>query len=185
MVVRRLGVALLVAAWAAAPLGASAAVAATIGDFAGLWRGVELSAPGGGPAPGDLTAEDLGVAIAPERDGFKMAWTPPGGERVEASFAPSDRPGVFLVRPSTNPLLSLFVSPETGNPLKGERLLWSRLEGDALVVYSLELDEEGDFDLRRYAWTLEGGGRMGLDFSRLSEGLTETALTGRLERVGG
>ena len=179
--------ALAVAGTGAAPFGAEAA---SIADFAGAWRGVEVTGPEGGPLPFErLAPEDLSVTVVPDGDGFRMAWTQPGGERVEAAFAPArGRPGVFFVRPSSNPLLGLFFSPETGNPLKGERLLWSRLEGDTLVVYNLKLHEDGDFYLNRYAWTLEGDGADGvmtLEFSRLSEGLTEQAFTGRLQRAEG
>ena len=163
---------------------APAATAASFADFAGTWRSVELSAPADPVASGSTPGE-LGVTVAPEGDGFRMSWTQPEGDRVEASFAPTDRPGVYFVRPGGNPLLGLFFSPETGNPLKGERLLWSRVDGDTLVVYGLELRDDGNFDLRRHAWTLaDGGDTLTLEFSRRSAGLTKEVLTGRLERTG-
>lgn len=181
---RWLGATLLVGAFAAgAPLVGTAEAAAAIADFAGKWRGVEVTAAGGG-APFGVEPGDLDVTVAPDKDGFRMSWTTPDGDRVEAAFAPTDRPGVFVVRPSSNPLFGLFSSPETGNPLEGERLLWSRLEGDTLVVYNLALEDSGDFRLNRYAWTLADGG-LTLDFNRLSQGPTKQTLSGRLERAGG
>ena len=182
---RWLGATLLVGAFAAAgaPL-IRAAEAATVADFAGRWRGVEVTEGAGRDAPLGVEPGDLDVTVAPDKDGFRVSWTTPDGDRVEAAFAPTDRPGVFVVRPSSNPLFGLFSSPETGNPLQGERLLWSRLEGDTLVVYNLSLDDSGDFRLNRYAWTLADGG-LTLDFSRLSQGPTKQTLSGRLERAGG
>jgi hypothetical protein len=159
------------------------ALAATVADFAGVWRGVEVEVVEGDD-PFELAPEDLNVTVARDRDGFRISWNAPDKQRIEAVFAPTDRPGVFFVRPSGNPLLDLFRSPATGNPLLGETLLWSRLEGDTLVVYRLMLERDGGFDLHRYAWTLESAETLALDFSRLSEGPTRVAFVGRLQRAG-
>lgn len=177
---------LLFAALAAAPPPRAAAQnAASIADFAGTWRGVEV-AEVGGDSPPAVTPADLGLTVAPEQRGFRLNWKRPDGERVEAAFAPTDRPGVFDVQPSTNPLLGLFFSPATGNPLEGETLLWSRLEGRTLVLYSLQLDQGGGFTLHRAAWTLQDDGRhLALDYSRLAEGPTKAIVAARLERAAG
>jgi hypothetical protein len=176
---------LLLVALAGAPPRAAAQNAASIADFAGTWRGVEVGEVGG-ESPPAVTPADLGLTVAPEQRGFRLSWRWPDGERVEATFAPTDRPGVFFVQPSTNPLLGLFFSPATGNPLEGETLLWSRLEGRTLVLYSLRLDQGGGFGLHRATWTLQDDGRhLALDYSRLAEGPTEVTVAARLERAGG
>ena len=176
---------LSVALAGAPPPRAAAQDAASIADFAGTWRGVEVG-EAGGESPPAVTPADLGLTVTPEQQGFRLNWRRPDGERVEATFAPTGRPGVFDVQPSTNPLLGLFFSPATGNPLEGETLLWSRLEGRTLVLYSLHLDEGGGFALHRAAWTLQDDGRhLVLDYSRLTEGPTKATVTARLERAAG
>jgi hypothetical protein len=176
---------LLSAALAGAPPWAAAQNAASIADFAGTWRGIEV-AEVGGDSPPAVTPAGLDLTVAPEQSGFRLSWRRPDGERVEATLAPTDRPGVFDVQPSTNPLLGLFFSPATGNPLEGETLLWSRLEGRTLVLYSLQLDQGGGFQLHRAAWTLQDDGRhLALDYSRLAEGPTKATVVARLERAAG
>ena len=167
------------------PPGAEAQDAATIADFAGTWRGVEVEEVAGASPPAVAPA-GLDLTVAPEQRGFRLGWRWPDGNRVEATFAPTGRPGVFDVQASTNPLLGLFFSPATGNPLEGETLLWSRLEGRTLVLYSLQLDQYGGFGLHRAAWTLQEDGRhLALDYSRLAEGPTKATVTARLERAAG
>lgn len=138
----------------------SAAQAAEIEDFAGRWQAESVS---GAAADLGIEPSDLAVEIAPAgTDGFIVRWTAlePGDrglqrEPVEARFAATERPGVFAFRKDASLLASLFASPEAGNPLAGDRLLWARIEDDTLIVYGLALDRDGSFVLDRYARTLE------------------------------
>ncbi len=163
---------------------------ARIDDFNGDWHGAELQASN---ATVTLAPGDLDVELRVEGSGFHMAWT--GLERqadgrlerqkVEASFTPTDRPGVFAFDPGKPSLLSrLFADPATANPLKGETLLWARLDGPTLTVYSLSIDDHGRFDLDRCARTLADHG-MTVHYTHRIENDRILTVEGRLERAGG
>ncbi len=167
-----------------------AAADAKIDDFQGDWHGTELHASDPSAA---LAPADLDVTLSPEGSGFRMAWT--GFQRqadgrlarqkVEAGFTPTERPGVFAFDPGKPSLLSrLFADPATANPLKGETLLWARLEGSTLTVYSLAIDDHGGLDLDRYARTLADDG-MTVRYTHRIENDQILTLEGRLERAGG
>ena len=163
-----------------------------IDDFYGNWQGVDLHATGtdGSVAP---TAADLNVRLRREDAGFQMSWIAferQGGaglkrQKFDASFTPTNRPGVFAFNPGKPSLLSrLFADPATGNPLKGETLLWARLEGATLTVYSLAIDDHGGFDLDRYARTLTDDG-MTVRYTHRIENDRILTIEGRLEKAGG
>ncbi len=172
-------------------LGTTASLAddATIGQFSGGWRGAEVNASGGLA----LTPQDLDIRIRPDNDGFRIDWTGFARrddgqltrEKVEASFSPTDRPGVFAFSPGGKSLLGrLFADPATGNPLKGETLLWARLEGKTLTIYSLAVNSRGGFDLDRYARTLTEDG-MTVRYTRRIENEHVLTIEGRLKAAGG
>lgn len=172
--------------------GGAAADDATIEDFSGSWRGVELQSSGADEGL-EFKPEDLDVQIRIAGDGFHMSWTglarQNGGEltreKAEASFTPTDRPGVYAFDAGDASLFSsLFADPATGNPLEGETLLWARLAGSTLTVYSLSVDDQGGFDLARYARTLTDQG-MAVRYTRRIENDVILTLEGRLEPAGG
>lgn len=161
---------------------------ATIQDFSGSWRGVEVSTSGddGGLA---FTPEDLNVQIRTDGAGFAMSWTgfsrtddnKLARQEIEASFMPTDRPGVFAFDAGAPSLFSrLFADPATGNPLVGETLLWARLAGPTLTVYSLAIDDRGGFALDRYARSLTDQGMTARHTLRTENDLVLT-IDGRLE----
>jgi GH43 family beta-xylosidase len=78
----------------------------------------------------------------------------------------------------------MFASPETGNPLEGETLLWARIDTDMLAVYSLTIDENGGFDLGHYSWTKTEDGLL-LHYREQTEALgEEIVIEGRLVPEG-
>jgi hypothetical protein len=165
---------------------------ARIEDFSGSWRGVELQSSGADDGL-DFTPQDLDVQIRSADGGFHLSWTGlargDGGEltraKVEASFTPTDRPGVYAFDAGEKSLFSsLFADPASGNPLEGETLLWARLAGATLTVYSLAIDDRGGFDLDRYACTLTDRG-MAVRYTRRIENDVILTLEGRLEPAGG
>jgi hypothetical protein len=144
----------------------AAADDATMDDFAGSWRGTELETSGdlGGVK---LEPADLDVQIERDGDGFRMRWISLARrddgslerQKIDARFTPTERPGVYAFAPGSSSLFSrLFADPATGNPLEGESLLWARLAGTTLTVYSLAIDYHGGFELDRYARTLSDDG---------------------------
>lgn len=163
-----------------------AAEQASLADFYGEWRGVTAEVEG----LSGVQADDLGVTIRPDEDGFRMRWMAFGSAAdepdrprvIEVSFDPTARPGVFAYREEPGSLLDrLFASPQTTDPLAGETLLWARLEGPSLTVYSLDLDRQGGFRLDRHERTLENGALSLFGTRRTGRGRTVT-IEGRLEK---
>lgn len=174
-----------------APLPAWAADA-PLTSFYGQWRGTEVAVENDGLGI-ELRPDDLNVTITPDGDGFRLHWVtlerhPLAGtftrREAEARFQPTARPGVFAFEETPGTLLGrLFASPATGNPLEGETLLWARLDGPALVIYSLGITHDGGFDLHRAAHRLEDGD-MALEHTIRIEDQAEIAIRGRLKPAG-
>lgn len=188
----RLGsVVILGAALFAVP--AEAADEAAIRDFFGSWRGVEVEATGAQADLG-LTPEDLNIEIGPSGDGFRLQGLAIGrrlpdsieltSRPTEASFAPTERPGVYAYDPGGSLFSSLFADPATGNPLEGDVLLWARLEGATLHLYSLSINAHGGFELEHGKGTLDGD-VMTIDFEGRMEDEQLYRVEGRAERVKG
>ena len=168
---------------------ASAAEVA-IEDFFGEWRGVDVSVDHGAQAP-KLSPSDLDMTITDEDGGFRIRalalHREPDGTLVarpmDATFAPTEAPGVFAFAPGTGSLLSsLFADPAVGNPLEGDTLLWARLQDDALHVYGLAIDQDGGYALAHSTGRLTGDG-MATRYKLRSENDRIVTVEGRLERV--
>ena len=162
----------------------------SIEPFAGSWKGREVSSVSGETPSPDL----LSLEVQGDTDGFRMSWhdlsaRDEGKSRagsIDVRFSPTDRAGVYEYAPNPGSLLTrMFASPATGNPLKGETLLWARVEGPTLAVYSMMIDMEGGFDLDHYTWTRTGD-ELHLTFSERTEDLgVETTFEGELVADGG
>jgi hypothetical protein len=169
-----------------------AAAAAGIEDFFGTWQGVEVNVDGPGAIP-KLAPADLDMSITGQDGGFRVRAFALGrgadGRLVprpfDAAFAPTDTPGVFAYKPAAGSLLSsLFADPSVGNPLKGDTLLWARLQDAKLHVYSLAIDGGGGFALDHSTGQLTADGLVTRYVLRLSNDRIVT-VEGRLERTGG
>lgn len=159
--------------------------------FLGSWQGAEVGSSGGEAL--DLKPKDLDLRIAADNGGFRIVGTGfargkdgrLSRETLEATFSPTERPGVYAFSAGEKSLLGrLFADPATGNPLKGETLLWARLDGRTLTVYSLAIDRRGGFDLDRYARTLTDDG-MTVLYTRRIENDRIFTIEGRLRAAGG
>jgi hypothetical protein len=171
--------------------GAASADPVTLQDFVGEWRGTEVRIDAPGPAP-KLAPSDLDITITEVNDGFRIRALALGREPdrslaarpLEAAFAPTDVPGVFAFDPGTGSLLSsLFSDPTVGNPLRGDTLLWARLQDDTLHVYSLAIDPAGGFALEHSTGRLTGD-RMVTRYELRSQNDWIASVEGRLERAG-
>ena len=172
------------------PYGASAD--AQIENFVGQWRGVEVSVGGTEEAP-KLAPADLDMTITEENGGFRIGSLALQREadgqvvarRMDATFAPTDTPGVFAFDPGSGSLLSsLFADPSVGNPLEGDTRLWARLQDDTLHVYSLAIDPRGGYALEQSTGQLTEAG-MVTRYELRSENDRVVTVEGRLERAGG
>ena len=128
----------------------------SIDAFIGSWKKADTD-----PDSEVLAPDALRVEVKSEAEGFRLAWRDlgkkgPGGigsEDIEAQFIPAGRPGVYEFQPSSSSLLTrMFASPATGNPLEGETLIWARIDGKTLAVYSMKIGKKGGFDLDHYSW---------------------------------
>jgi hypothetical protein len=164
---------------------------AGITNFLGEWRGVEVNVEAADPAP-KVAPADLDLTITQQNSGFRvramgLRREPDGTvvpRQIEATFAPTATPGVFAFEPEAGGLLSrLFADPSLGNPLKGETLLWARVAGDALHLYSLAIDPKGGFALGQSIGELSADGMMTRYELRLENDRIVT-VEGRLERAG-
>jgi hypothetical protein len=171
--------------------GAASADQMTIKDFFGRWRGTEVSVNPAEQAP-KLAPPDLDMTITGEDGGFRIRALALGRERdgtlvarpLDASFTPTNVPGVFAFAPQTGSLLSsLFADPAVGNPLKGDTLLWARLQDDTLHVYSLAIDRAGGFALEHSTGQLTEDGMLAR-YELRSENDRIASVEGRLERTG-
>jgi hypothetical protein len=170
----------------------AAAQEASIRDFFGTWRGLDITISDGGAVP-ELAPGFLDVEIQASGNGFQIRWNALGRtdsklelRDLDTSFVPTDRPGVYAfdAYQGSSLLGRLFASPATGNPLEGQILLWARIEGATLIVYGLSIDPNGHYDLHRHAWTLSGK-EMSAQYIRRTEKPVVLTIEGRLERAGG
>jgi len=180
----RIGLLVSVILFAAASLGeALASPPAAIEPFFGRFEGRTIVGDDGA-----TTSRDLTVVIQPDGDRFRIEWTTatrqPDGEvkrkTYSIGFEKSQRPNIFRSTMRTD----MFGHQVPLDPLKGDPYVWCRVAGPVLTLYSLQILDDGGFDLQIYQRTVEGD-RMSLHFTRLREGEPPRELTATLERVAG
>lgn len=112
---------------------------------------------------GTVTPRDMSVTIsAGKRDEFSVAWestsfypdTSPRTKSYQIDFRPSDRSGIFAAAMQTN----VFGHEVPMDPMKGDPFVWARIEGDTMTVFSLFVDDRGDYEMQQFDRTLADGG---------------------------
>ena len=129
---------------------------ARIEDFFGSYTGFGSATDDTGPLIN--TPREFELAIGPlEGGGFEIVWATlkrKGSDRnsleSEASkhrafFRPSDKPGVFL-------------GVDNGTLFDAGPVTWARLQGNTLIVYRMEVDENGVVELHVYQRMLTAKG---------------------------
>ncbi len=157
----------------------NANAAARIADFFGSYTGFGMATDRTGPV--FRTERDLRLVIGPlEGGGFEIAWstikrkgsnpTSLVSEESEhaAQFRPSDKPGVFL-------------GINSGTVLGEAPITWARLQGNALVVYSMEVDENGVAELHVYQRMLTAKG-LELFFTATRDNIETRSVRGRYRK---
>jgi hypothetical protein len=122
---------------------------------------------------GKTVHRDMSARIEETDDGFSISWTSatykPDGRIKEKSytieFVPSVRDGIYASAMQTN----VFGKQIPLNPLKGEPFVWSRIVDDTLTVFSLFINEAGNYEMQEYHRTLAEGG-LDLEFRRFQNG---------------
>ena len=159
----------------------AAALADPLERFYGRFEGQAVA---GGS--GELSPRDITVEISPKGKGFTLEWTAvvrkSGGKEKRSDysidFLPSKREGLYSSAMRKN----LFGNPVPLDPMKGDPYVWSKVDGDVLVVHALLITEEGGFELQAYRRTLKPGG-MTLQYNRIRDNVLLRAVDGDLKRV--
>lgn len=115
--------------WAMLSLAATPAAADSLpAGFVGKFRGALTS------SVGEIEG-DFDMVSSASRGGFSMSWSP--GKSAE--FEPSDNKNVFL-------------APLRGKLIEGVPAFWSRLEDGKLIVYSMQIDTHGGYDIYTFIY---------------------------------
>ena len=133
------------------------------------------------------TSRDLAVDIQPDGDAFRVIWTTATRQAdgdikrktYSIGFQATKRPGIFRSTMGTD----MFGNRVPLDPMKGDPYVWSRVADGTLTVYSLQITDDGGYDLQVYERRLDGPDRMSLRFSRFREGEPPRELTAILKRV--
>lgn len=144
-------------------------LAADIQDFFGTFEGSANVEEGG-------TEEnrDMSVTISKTSKGFEVDWTSTiyktDGRKKEnqykIQFTPTQRAGIYASAMKSN----VFGKAVPLDPLKGDPYVWSRLSGDTFSLFSLLIDEDGNYMVQEYHRTLAEGG-LDLEYKRFRDGV--------------
>lgn len=136
-------------------------------------------------AGGQTIKRDLSTTIKETREGFEVIWTSvtyrsdgrTKSKTYEIEFVPSARENIFSSAMKTN----LFGKAVPLDPLQGDPFVWARFEGETLTVYSLFIDEIGNYEMQEFHRTLVDEG-LALLFRRFHNGAIEREIEALLLR---
>lgn len=156
------------------------AMAADVDRFVGIFTGQANTV-----LDGETKGRDLRASIQPSGKGFNLSWTSVSfktdgdvKERTyEIEFVPSQRDSIYGSAMKTN----MFGKQVPLDPLKGEPFVWARFDGDTFSVFSLFINEIGEYEMQEYHRTLADGG-LDLLFRRVSNGVPQKEVTAFLAR---
>ncbi|MCX7561875.1 hypothetical protein OS190_20125 [Sulfitobacter sp. F26204] len=155
-------------------------MAAQIADFEGTFTGnAEFSTDAG------VQKRDLSTTIKADGDGFVLSWTSVtyrSDGRTKSStytieFVPSERENIYQSAMKKN----LFGKATPLDPLQGEPFVWARVEQDTFSVFSLFINEIGDYEVQEFHRTLAKGG-LDLLFRRYRNGTLDREIKALLLR---
>lgn len=126
-------------------------------EFLGKFRGTVTGSVG--DIEGDFT-----LVSQPARSGFLMTWPP----NRSAGFEPSDKKNIFHVK-------------LRGRLIEGAPTFWARLEDGELIVYSMQIDSHGGYDIYTYIYAPADDG-LDVTVRHLRSGSDPLESTGRLKR---
>lgn len=162
---------------AALPARANDLIAPFVGDYTG--SAVMVA------ADGTEIPRDMNVSIRSAKSGFTVEWTSttrkPDGRLKSKSysidFLPTERDGVYSAGMRRN----VFGHAVQLDPMKGEPFVWGRIQGDMMTVFSLFVDENGDYEIQQFDRTLTEGG-LNLKFTDWRNGEPQRSVETFLER---
>lgn len=149
-------------------------------EFYGNFAGLGLSETMTDGKIVEVKPRDFDVTIGKSPDGFTLSWKTteytikPRSSRLNAAdeaivFVKSERDG-------------LFAPASPGNVANGDALYWARLSGNTLDVYSMAVNEKGQYEIAVWQRVVNGD-RMELTFTRTGNTMPPRTVKGSLSRV--
>lgn len=133
--------------------------------LAGVWRGATVLEQHGL----DIVPGDLDRTITVGAGSVTVRRVTADRATVEVMLVGSDRAGVLQAAPAAGGLMSRLFPPGQGSPLDGDRLIWARIDGAALILYGLAIDARGHYTIERERQVREGE-QLRLELVRLRSG---------------
>ena len=135
---------------------------------------------------GKVQQRDMSTTIDVDKNGFVLSWTSvtykadgrTKEKTYEIEFVPSTRENIYQSAMKTN----LFGKATPLDPLDGEPFVWARFEGDTFTVFSLFINEIGDYEVQEFHRTLVDEG-LDLLFRRVHNGKLEREIMTLLKRT--
>lgn len=135
---------------------------------------------------GKVQKRDMSATIKETRNGFLLSWTSvtyksdgrTKEKTYEIEFVPSVRENIYQSAMKSN----LFGKAVPLDPLAGEPFVWARFEGDTFSVFSLFINETGEYEIQEFHRTLVDEG-LELLFKRIHNGVPEREINTILKRV--
>lgn len=134
---------------------------------------------------GETQKRDLSVDIVKTEGGFSLTWKTVSyrsdgrikEKTYTVEFTPSTRDRIYGSAMKAN----LFGKLVPLNPLAGEPFVWARFEDDTLSVFSLFIDESGEYEVQEFHRTLVPEG-LSLVFLRMRYDSVEREIRTILKR---
>lgn len=155
---------------------------AALNRFFGSYEGEGLAESPKGESL-QLTKRAMTVRIEPAGNGFEVVWSAVIWQGRDSGNPTANRKTsrvVFEVIEGAD----FYVGRGSGNPAAGNPLWWARVDGDALTVQVLTIDNDGRLDHQTYRRTLTADG-MDLVYTREREGEVVRRVRGALARRTG
>jgi len=145
---------LLALVFATGPARANGLIEPFVGDYVGSAEVLD--------ANGERIPRDMSVSIRSNKKGFTVEWTsttrkPDGRLKAKSysiDFLPTERDGLYSAAMRQN----VFGHAVQLDPMKGEPFVWARIRGDTMTMFSLFVDEDGDYEIQQFDRTLVEGG---------------------------
>jgi len=131
-----------------------------------------------------VSVRDLDVKIsAAPNGGFTLDWTTITREKGDPNNPTvKSKHAAMTFTPAKNP--GVFRTESAGDPLDGVPIWWSRIDGDSLYTYRMQINEDGTWRVQKYIRTVSGSG-MTLVFESIEDGEQVREVRARLVKVGG
>jgi hypothetical protein len=161
----------------------AAAADLAISDFYGHFEGSAKTSEGGSSDPIENRGSD--VEILAEADGFSVSWTTlqvKGEDAASSGTEASVKTKTLTFKPSGSPGL-WFSTDNTPTLTPGKGFIWARIQEKTLVINTVIIQPNGDYDLTSYERTLTSKDKMDLRFTRWKNGNMVRRVNAELGRV--